>query len=47
VVFSILLLAVLIPAAVVGAVTVAVAVTVHEVAEIIAVLNGLRARIAK
>ncbi|MFP5330785.1 MAG: heavy metal translocating P-type ATPase [Acidimicrobiia bacterium] len=42
--FSIALLSVLIPAAVAGAVTVAVAVTVHEVAEIIAVLNGLRAR---
>lgn len=45
VVFSVLLLAVLIPAAVLGAITVAVAVTVHEVAEIIAVLNGLRARL--
>ena len=42
--FSIVLLAVLIPAAVAGAVTVAVAVAVHEVAEIVAVLNGLRAR---
>ncbi len=42
--FSILLLAVLVPAAVAGAITVAVAVTVHELAEIAAVANGLRAR---
>jgi len=42
--FSILLLAVLVPSAVMGAINVAVAVTAHEVAEIIAVLNGLRAR---
>lgn len=44
IVFSSLLLAVLVPAAVVGAITVAVAVTVHEVAELIAVANGLRTR---
>lgn len=42
--FSIVLLTVLVPAAVLGATTVAVAVTVHEVAEILAVANGLRAR---
>jgi heavy metal translocating P-type ATPase len=42
--FSILLLAILVPSAVVGVLAVAVAVTAHEVAEIIAVLNGLRAR---
>jgi Cd2+/Zn2+-exporting ATPase len=46
IVFSIALLAVLVPAAVAGLLTVAVAVTAHEVAEIIAVLNGLRARTA-
>lgn len=45
IVFSLLLLAVLIPTAVAGILTVAVAVTAHEVAEIIAVMNGLRARI--
>lgn len=44
IVFSILLLAVLVPAAVAGAITVAAAVTAHEVAELVAVLNGLRAR---
>ncbi|MFN8583234.1 MAG: heavy metal translocating P-type ATPase [Gemmatimonadaceae bacterium] len=44
IIFSVLLLTVLVPAAVVGLLTVAVAVTSHEVAEIIAVLNGLRAR---
>lgn len=42
--FSVLLLAVLVPMAVAGAITVAVAVTVHELAEIVAVANGLRAR---
>jgi len=42
--FSLLLLAVLVPSAVVGVMTVAIAVTVHEVAEIIAVANGLRTR---
>ena len=45
IVFSLLLLAVLIPTAVAGVLTVAIAVTAHEVAELIAVLNGLRARI--
>lgn len=45
IVFSLLLLAVLIPGAVAGVLTVAIAVTAHEVAELIAVLNGLRARI--
>ena len=45
IVFSLLLLAVLIPTAVAGLLTVAVAVTAHEVAEIIAVMNGLRARV--
>ena len=44
VVFSIALLAVLVPAAVIGVIGIAVAVTAHEVAELIAVLNGLRAR---
>ena len=42
IVFSILLLVVLIPSALVGFLTVAIAVTVHEVAELIAVSNGLR-----
>ena len=41
--FSVLLLAVLIPSAVVGVLTVVVAVTVHEVAELLAVGNGVRA----
>lgn len=45
IVFALLLLAVLIPTAVAGVLTVAAAVTAHEVAEIIAVLNGLRARV--
>lgn len=45
IVASILLLAVLVPAAVAGVLTVVVAVTAHEVAEILAVLNGLRARV--
>ncbi|MGI8518014.1 MAG: heavy metal translocating P-type ATPase [Acidimicrobiia bacterium] len=44
VVFSVALLAVLVPAAVIGLIGIAVAVTAHEVAELIAVLNGLRAR---
>lgn len=44
IVFSILLLAVLVPAAGAGAISVAIAVIVHEVSELIAVLNGLRAR---
>ncbi len=39
-----LVLAVLVPAAVLGLLTIALAVTAHEAAEIIAVLNGLRAR---
>ncbi len=42
--FSILVLAVLVPVAVIGWLPIAVAVIVHEVSEIIAVLNGLRAR---
>ena len=41
--FSVLLLAVLIPSAVAGLLTVVVAVTVHEVAELLAVGNGVRA----
>ena len=41
--FSVLLLAVLIPSAVVGLLTVVIAVTVHEVAELLAVSNGVRA----
>ena len=44
IVFSIALLAVLVPLAITGFLTVAIAVTAHEVAEIIAVGNGLRAR---
>jgi len=40
--FSLVLLAVLIPGAAVGLFTIAVAVTVHEVAELLAVGNGLR-----
>ena len=42
-VFSVLLLAVLIPSAVAGLLTVVIAVTVHEVAELLAVGNGVRA----
>jgi len=42
-VFSVVLLAVLIPSAVVGLLTVVVAVAVHEVAELLAVGNGVRA----
>lgn len=42
IVFSILLLVVLIPSALIGFLSVAIAVTVHEVAELIAVGNGLR-----
>ena len=42
IIFSILLLVVLIPSALIGFMTVAIAVTVHEVAELIAVGNGLR-----
>ena len=41
--FSVLILAVLIPSAVVGLLTVVVAVAVHEVAELLAVANGVRA----
>jgi len=41
--FSIVLLAVLIPSAVIGLLTVVVAVAVHEVAELLAVANGVRA----
>jgi len=44
IVFSVLILAVLIPSAVTGWLSIAGAVLVHEVSEIIAVLNGLRAR---
>ena len=42
IVFSILLLVVLVPSSLIGALTVAMAVTVHEVGELIAVGNGLR-----
>ncbi len=41
--FSVVLLAVLIPSAVAGVLTVVVAVAVHEVSELLAVANGLRA----
>ncbi|NOX21471.1 MAG: cation-translocating P-type ATPase [Actinobacteria bacterium] len=44
VVFSIILLSILVPAAVLGAVSIAAAVVIHEGSEILAVLNGLRAR---
>ncbi len=40
--FSLVLLAVLIPGAAIGLFTIAVAVTVHEVGELLAVANGLR-----
>ena len=42
IVFSILLLAVLIPAALTSAVSVAAAVLIHEASELLAVANGLR-----
>lgn len=42
-VFSVVLLAVLIPSAVIGFLTVVVAVLVHEVSELLAVANGVRA----
>ncbi|MHB1243655.1 MAG: heavy metal translocating P-type ATPase [Gaiellaceae bacterium] len=42
-VFSVLLLAILIPSAVLGLLTVVVAVLVHEVSELLAVANGVRA----
>ncbi|MHB8893466.1 MAG: heavy metal translocating P-type ATPase, partial [Candidatus Limnocylindrales bacterium] len=41
--FSLVILAVLIPGAAAGMFTIAIAVTVHEVAELLAVANGLRA----
>ena len=43
VVFSQIVLAVLIPAAVLGAVSITVAVLAHEASELLAVANGLRA----
>ena len=46
IIFSLLLLTVLIPLSVLGLVTVAAAVIAHEVSELIAVANGLRARIS-
>ncbi len=42
--FSIILLAILVPAAVLGRTSIAAVVAIHEGAEILAVLNGLRAR---
>ncbi|MDR7555608.1 MAG: cation-translocating P-type ATPase [Armatimonadota bacterium] len=42
-VFSLLVLSVLIPAALLGAITVVAAIVVHEVSELLAVANGLRA----
>ena len=42
IVFSILLLVVLIPSALIGIMTVAIAVAIHEISELIAVGNGLR-----
>ncbi len=47
IVFSIAVLVVLIPAGVSGAVSVTVAVLVHEASELLAVANGLRARRAE
>lgn len=47
IVFSILLLAVMIPLALLGVMSVAFAVFVHETSEILAVLNGLRMRRVK
>ena len=44
IVFSILLLAALIPLAVLGVIGIAVAVLAHESSELVAVANGLRAR---
>ena len=41
--FSVVLLAVLIPSAVAGLLTVVVAVAIHEVSELLAVGNGVRA----
>jgi heavy metal translocating P-type ATPase len=42
IIFSLVLLAVLIPSALIGVMTVALAVFIHETSEILAVLNGLR-----
>ena len=42
IVFSLLVLSVLIPSALVGAITVVIAVAVHEASELLAVANGLR-----
>jgi Cd2+/Zn2+-exporting ATPase len=42
IIFSILILTILIPSALVGAMTVAIAVLFHEVSELLAVANGLR-----
>jgi len=42
IVFSLLVLSVLIPSALLGAITVVIAVAVHEVSELLAVANGLR-----
>jgi Cd2+/Zn2+-exporting ATPase len=42
IVFSLVLLAVLIPSALIGAMTVFAAVLIHEVSELLAVANGLR-----
>jgi Cd2+/Zn2+-exporting ATPase len=42
IVFSILILAVLIPSALIGIMTVAIAVFFHEISELLAVANGLR-----
>lgn len=42
IVFSLLLLAILIPSALIGIMSVAIAVFVHETSELLAVANGLR-----
>ncbi len=44
IIFSILILVILIPTAVIGVLSVAVAVFTHEVSELLAVANGLRVR---
>ena len=43
IVFSLLILAVLIPSAIIGVIGISVAVLFHEVSELIAIANGLRA----
>ena len=47
IVFSLLILIVLIPSALIGIMTVAIAVLFHEVSELLAVANGLRVGLSK